>query len=85
MITTIELNVLKVLASKDYKWTWMSLDRTLHAKNIPGFCYVVDIVNSLESKGLVNFEDSGHPSMPYYRVSEKGHQLLSDVNESQVD
>lgn len=85
MITTIEFNVLKVMASKECKWTWMTLDRTLHSNNIPGFSYVVKIVNTLASEGLVNFEDSGHPSMPYYRVSEKGHQLLSEMNEHQAD
>ena len=76
MITEIELNVLKVMAVKDINWNWMNLDRALSFKGIPGFSNVVNIVNKLASEGLVNIEDSGHKSMPYYRVSEQGYKLL---------
>jgi len=76
MITNIELNVLKVMASKECNWNWMNLDRTLATRQIPGFSYVVKIVNSLASEGLVDILDSGHPSMPHYRVSEKGFELV---------
>ena len=76
MITEIELNVLKVMAEKDINWNWMNLDRALSFKGIPGFSNVVNIVNKLASDGLVNIEDSGHKSMPYYRVSEQGYKLL---------
>ena len=76
MITEIELNVLKVMAEKDINWNWMNLDRALSFKGIPGFSKVVNIVNKLASEGLVNIEDSGHKSMPYYRVSEQGYKLL---------
>ena len=51
---------------------------------MPGFSQVVKIINSLASEGLVNIEDSGHPSMPYYRVSQKGHDLLREVNEQHL-
>ena len=54
----------------------MNLDRALSFKGIPGFSNVVNIVNKLASEGLVNIEDSGHKSMPYYRVSEQGYKLL---------
>lgn len=76
MITEIELNVLKVMAEKDINWNWMNLDHALSFKGIPGFSNVVNIVNKLASEGLVNIEDSGHKSMPYYRVSEQGYKLL---------
>ena len=76
MITEIELNVLKVMAEKDINWNWMNLDRALSFKGIPGFSNVVNIVNKLASEGFVNIEDSGHKSMPYYRVSEQGYKLL---------
>lgn len=76
MITEIELNVLKVMAEKDINWNWMNLDRALSFRGIPGFSNVVNIVNKLASEGLVNIEDSGHKSMPYYRVSEQGYKLL---------
>ncbi|MBJ8838802.1 MarR family transcriptional regulator [Citrobacter freundii] len=76
MITEIELNVLKVMAEKDINWNWMNLDRALSFKGIPSFSNVVNIVNKLASEGLVNIEDSGHKSMPYYRVSEQGYKLL---------
>ncbi|AYL48727.1 MarR family transcriptional regulator [Citrobacter freundii] len=76
MITETELNVLKVMAEKDINWNWMNLDRALSFKGIPGFSNVVNIVNKLASEGLVNIEDSGHKSMPYYRVLEQGYKLL---------
>ena len=76
MITETELNVLKVMAEKDINWNWMNLDRALSFKGIPGFSNVVNIVNKLAREGLVNIEDSGHKSMPYYRVSEQGYKLL---------
>ena len=80
MITNIEFNVLNVMSSKEAPWNWMTLDRTLHANNIPGFSHVVEIVTNLAKEGLVLIEDSGHPSMPHYRVSEKGYKLLKDSN-----
>lgn len=76
-MTTIELNVLKVLAEKDINWNWMILDRTLSINGIPGFGNVVNIVNALAHEGLVNIVESGHKSMPHYHVSEKGHDLLN--------
>ena len=78
MITEAELNVLKVMAEKDINWNWMNLDRALSFRGIPGFSNVVNIVNKLASEGLVNIEDSGHKSMPYYRVSEQGYKLLKN-------
>ncbi|EOU9522930.1 MarR family transcriptional regulator [Cronobacter turicensis] len=84
MMTTTEFNVLKVMASKDRDWNWMNLDRELTMRNVPGFSQVVEIVNSLASDGLVNIEDSGNPSMPYYRVSQKGLDLLKEVNEKDL-
>ncbi|MEY8712313.1 MarR family transcriptional regulator [Mangrovibacter phragmitis] len=81
MITDIELNVLKVMASKQRDWNWMNLDRTLSTKGIPGFSNVVNIVRNLAKEGFVNIEDSGHPSMPFYRVTAKGHQLLESISE----
>ena len=80
MITKTELNVLKVMAEKDINWNWMNLDRALSIKKIPGFSNVVNIVNKLASEGLVNIEDSGNKSMPYYRVSEKGSRLIKNTD-----
>ncbi|MCZ4675519.1 MarR family transcriptional regulator [Citrobacter sedlakii] len=80
MITETDLNVLKYMASKICDWNWKNLDRGLAINNIPGFSYVVDIINRLSDEGLVNIEDSGHPSMPRYRVSEKGFKLLENLN-----
>lgn len=80
MITETELNVLKVMAEKDINWNWMNLDRTLSMKRIPGFSNVVNIVNKLASECLVNIEDSGHKSMPYYCVSENGYRLIKNTD-----
>ncbi|MCZ7834224.1 MarR family transcriptional regulator [Atlantibacter hermannii] len=84
MITNTEINVLKVMASKTCDWNWMNLDRALATQGIPGFSNVVNIINNLSHEGLVNIEDSGHPSMPYYRVTEKGHQLLREINDQHL-
>ncbi|ELY4524728.1 MarR family transcriptional regulator [Cronobacter turicensis] len=84
MTTTTEFNVLKVMASKERDWNWMNLDRELTMRNVPGFSQVVEIVNRLASDGLVNIEDSGNPSMPYYRVSQKGLDLLKEINEKDL-
>ncbi|EMH4161208.1 MarR family transcriptional regulator [Pluralibacter gergoviae] len=80
MITNIEFNVLNVMSSKEGHWTWRTLDITLHSKNIPGFSHVFEIVNKLAEEGLVHIEDGGHPTMKFYRVSEKGYQLLKESN-----
>ncbi|HED3853297.1 MarR family transcriptional regulator [Enterobacter soli] len=80
MITETDLNVLKFMASKTCNWNWKNLDRGLSINNIPGFSRVVEIINRLSAEGLVNIEDSGHPSMPRYRVSEKGFKLLRDLS-----
>jgi DNA-binding PadR family transcriptional regulator len=68
------------MASKTCNWNWKNLDRGLSINNIPGFSRVVEIINRLSAEGLVNIEDSGHPSMPRYRVSEKGFKLLRDLS-----
>ena len=81
MTTEIEFNVLKVMASKSRDWNWMNLDRELSIRKVPGFSQVVKIVNSLANQGLVNIEDSSNASMPYYRVTSKGFDLLKEANE----
>ena len=80
VITKNELNVLNVMTEKDINWNWMNLDRTLSIMQIPGFGNVVNIVNKLANEGLVIIEDSGHKSMPYYHVSEKGYNLVQREN-----
>lgn len=81
MTTEIEFNVLKVMASKNRDWNWMNLDRELSIRKVSGFSHVVKIVNSLANQGLVNIEESSNTSMPYYRVTPKGSNLLKDANE----
>lgn len=80
MVTETDINVLKFMASKTCNWNWKNLDRGLAINNIPGFSRVVEIVKRLSDEGLVNIEDSGHPSMPRYQVSEKGFKLLEELN-----
>lgn len=81
MITNIEFNVLRVMTEKDIDWTWMLLDRTLATRGIPGFSNVVNIVTNLMNNGLVDAVYNDNPSRPRYRVSEQGHQLLTQMNE----
>ncbi|NUU67210.1 MarR family transcriptional regulator [Enterobacteriaceae bacterium BIT-l23] len=80
-ITNTELNVLKVMAEKGIEWTWMSLDRTLAIRNIPGFSNVANIVTNLANHGIVDIVHTEGQSKPRYRVSEQGHRLLSELNE----
>lgn len=86
MVNMTELNILKLLASRnDVNWTWYNLDRAMTGRNMEGVGHVARHVTNLSNEGLVFFEDSGHPSMPYYRLSDKGYKLLQEVKDEQVD
>ena len=81
MVNNIELNILKLLASReDVNWTWYNLDRAMTNRKMDGIGNVARLVDNLSKAGLVNIVQSGTPSgMDYYRVSESGHQLLNSV------
>ena len=81
-ITNTEFNVLKVMAEKDIDWTWMILDRTLATRDIPGFSNVANIVTNLMNVGMVDPVYNENPSRTRYRVSEKGHKLLRQIDEA---
>lgn len=84
MVNTTELNILKLLASRDdVNWTWYNLDRAMTSRNMDGIGNVARLVDNLSKTGLVDIIPSGNVSMPYYRVSQKGYNLLEEVNEQQ--
>lgn len=82
MVNMTELNILKLLASRnDINWTWYNLDRAMSNRKMDGVGYVARLVMNLAEAGLVDIVPSDSTSMDYYRVSEKGHQLLREINE----
>lgn len=81
MVTETELNILKLLASRDdVKWNWYNLDRAMSMRNMNGIGNVARLVQKLAEHGLVDFVPSNVPAMPTYRVSEKGLKFLDDLN-----
>ena len=81
-ITTVEFNVLKVMAEKDIDWSWMVLDRTLAIRNIPGFGNVANIVTKLVNHGLVDIVNGEGNSRPRYRVSQYGLNLIKEQQDN---
>jgi len=86
MVTNTELNILKLLASRnDVNWTWYNLDRAMSIKKMEGIGNVARLVDNLSKAGLVNIVPSGTPSgMDYYQVSETGHQFLNNVSKQHL-
>ncbi|MDU2847833.1 MarR family transcriptional regulator [Citrobacter sp.] len=81
IITTVEINLLKVMAEKDIDWNWIVLDRTLAVRKIPGFSNVANIVTSLVNNGLVDIVYNEDKSRQRYRVSENGFNFLKEQSE----
>ncbi|EAO5293488.1 hypothetical protein E8K36_23175 [Salmonella enterica] len=86
MVNHTELNILKLLASRDdVNWTWYNLDRAMSIKKMDGIGNVARLVDNMFKAGLVDIVPSGTSSgMDYYRVSERGHQLLKRVSEQHL-
>lgn len=71
MVNNTELNILKLLASRDdVNWTWYNLDRAMTNREMDGVGNVVRLVRSLSVAGLVDIIPSTTGGMDYYRVSE---------------
>ncbi|QNQ19720.1 hypothetical protein HF650_08095 [Kosakonia sp. SMBL-WEM22] len=83
MVNHTELNILKLLASRnDVNWTWYNLDRAMSVRKMNGIGNVVRLVDNLSKAGLVDIVPGGSPSgMNYYRVSESGHRFLHSIGE----
>ena len=85
MVNNTELNILKLLTSRDdVNWTWYNLDRAMTSRNMDGVGNVARLVDNLSKAGLVDIVPSENPSMPHYRVSQKGHDILKEVNEKHL-
>ncbi|MGY4566922.1 hypothetical protein [Erwinia sp. TECH1] len=86
MVNNTELNILKLLASRDdVNWTWYNLDRAMSIKKMDGIGNVARLVDNLSKAGLVDIVPSGTSSgMDYYRVSAQGRQLLNGVSEQHL-
>lgn len=87
MVNNTELNILKLLASRDdINWTWYNLDRAMSVRNMDGIGNVARLVDNLSKAGLVNIVPSGTQSgMDYYRVSENGFKTLKEQHLTEHD
>jgi len=85
MVNNTELNILKLLASRDdVNWTWYNLDRAMTNREMDGVGNVVRLVRSLSGAGLVDIIPSTIGGMEYYRVSEQGRKLLHEINDQHL-
>jgi len=72
MVNETELNILKLLASRDdVKWNWYNLDRAMSMRKMESIGNVARLVKNLAEHGLVDFIPWNVPAMPTYRVSER--------------
>lgn len=85
MVNNTELNILKLLASRnDVNWTWYNLDRAMSRRKMDGVGYVAQLVHQLSEEGLVEIIPGTPPGMDHYKVSEKGYQCLEEANNQGV-
>jgi hypothetical protein len=55
MVNSIELNILKLLASRnDVNWNWYNLDRAMTNRKMDGVGNVARLVSGLSEAGLVD-------------------------------
>lgn len=81
MVNNTELNILKLLASRDdVNWTWYNLDRAMTSRKMDGVGNVARLVDNLSKAGLVDVIPRAPGGMDHYRVSAKGHELLGEMN-----
>lgn len=81
MVNNTELNILKLLASRDdVNWTWYNLDRAMTSRKMEGVGNVARLVNNLSEAGLVDIIPRTPAGMDYYRVSEQGRKLLREID-----
>ena len=81
MVNNIELNILKLLASRaDVNWTWYNLDRAMTKRKMEGVGNVARLVRNLSEAGLVDILPGSSAGMDYYQVSEQGFRLLEKLH-----
>lgn len=82
MVSNTELNILKLLASRDdVNWTWYNLDRALSQRKMAGAGNVAKLVDNLSKAGLIDIIPRTPAGMDYYRISLQGVEFLNDKNE----
>ncbi|MCG8710020.1 hypothetical protein JHU04_003295 [Brenneria sp. 4F2] len=80
MVNNTELNILKLLASRDdVNWTWYNLDRAMTRRKMEGIGNVAKIINNLSAAGLVDVISKNPAGMDYYHISAQDHKLLSKM------
>lgn len=80
MLNNIELNILKLLASRsDVHWNWYNLDRAMAMRNMEGIGNVAQLVKNLSEAGLVDIILRAPAGMGHYKVSERGYRLLEEL------
>ncbi|MHB9326800.1 hypothetical protein ACP3S7_04575 [Phytobacter ursingii] len=80
MVNSIELNILKLLASRnDVNWNWYNLDRAMTNRKMDGVGNVARLVSGLSEAGLVDIIPGPPVGMAHYRISEQGSRLLEEL------
>ena len=80
MVNHMKLNILKLLAFRsDVNWNWYNLDRAMAMRNMEGIGNVAQLVRGLSEAGLVDVVLRAPAGMDHYKVSERGHQLLQEL------
>lgn len=83
MVNSTELNILKLLASRnDVNWTQYNLDRALTQRKLDGGGHVAKIMDNLAKSGLVDIVPRSPEGMDYYCVSAQGVELLNNIQKS---
>ncbi|GAL56826.1 hypothetical protein EV102420_02_04310 [Pseudescherichia vulneris NBRC 102420] len=80
MLNNTELNILKLLASRnDVNWNWYNLDRAMAMRNMEGIGNVAQLVKNLSEAGLVDVILRAPVGMDHDKVSERGYRLLEEL------
>jgi hypothetical protein len=70
--------ILMFIEKNNGKWSWYQLDRVLsHDENLPIMDRLLEAIKGLESNGLILSDLSDNESMPKYRITEAGINLLN--------
>jgi len=85
MVKNTELNILKLLASRnDVNWNWYNLDRAMEMRNMEGIGNIAQLVSGLSEAGLVDVILRVPAGMDHYKVSERGHELLEELEQQNL-
>ncbi|MEN4532335.1 hypothetical protein [Pantoea agglomerans] len=81
MVNNTELNILKLLASRnDVNWNWYNLDRAMSKRKMDGVGNVARLIRGLSEAGLVDIIQRTPAGMDHYQISEQGSRLLEELD-----